>query len=392
MRTALIACWAGLLLSALAAAAPPASAPAEGTLKLSSIDPLQSVFNPSAGETATVRFSLSRPAHVTLVVWGPNQELIARPALQKPLDAGLNQVTWDGRDVDGQLVPDEAYSFEIQAVSGDQAEVYDPLLTSGGDRVIAGDLQNLEGPRFAYDLPRACRVLVRAAVQEGPLVRTLVNWEPRPGGLSVEQWDGMDSERVRSARDIPRLHFGVMAFALPDKVIITTGNRAQNYRQYFSRAAKLRQHKEKVIRRQDANTIISPHWLLPAHLNKDPQVRMEFVGAERPAASQPATAPASRPAASAPAVLPAVRLTGSSALVRVDMPDEDDRTFMNNQKFELIIYIDDKRVLELEQGHVPFNYPWDISALAPGRYLLTVNVSSFRNHVGTTSRYVEIAR
>lgn len=382
---------AALLGLPLAAAEVSTTRPAEA-LKLSSVEPLQPSFNPTAGETASMRLVLSRPARVSLTLWGPNHELIAQPANQKPLPAGISTIVWDGRDVDGRIVPDEAYTFEVQAASGDQTDLWDPLLTSGGDRVIAGNLDIPSESRITYELPRPSRVLVRAAVDEGPLVRTLVNWEPRAAGLCIEEHDGLDVDGLRRLEGIPGVRFGVMAFALPDKAILATGNRKLDYRRYFEDTAKLRRRKARVVRDQGPTTIISPHWLLPPHLNKDPRLSLRFVEVEKEPTTQPARPLSTRPATATAPAPPPVKLTGASTLIRVDMPDADERAFMNNQKFELIIYVNDRRILEVEQGHVPFNYPWDLTTLPAGRHLLTVNVSSFRNHVGTISRYVEVAR
>ncbi|MBI4718710.1 MAG: hypothetical protein HY763_12960, partial [Planctomycetes bacterium] len=118
---------------------------------------------------------------------------------------------------------------------------------------------------------------------------------------------------------------------------------------------------------------------------------LNIVGVDDMAVPDPAAA--GEPAAVADAadqapVRPTV-LRGSPALIRVDLPRPHQRTFLNEQKFEVIVYVDDRRIIEVEQGHVPFTYPWDISSLGAGRHVLTVNVSSFRNHVGTVSRLVQ---
>jgi len=353
---------------------------ADDSIRIGQVEALQSAFNPSEGEEASVRFTLSRPGRATLTIWGPNQELIARPLDGQERPAGLQTATWDGRDVEGDIVPDEAYFFTLEAVSQGAGDRWDPLLSSGGERVVAGELQQLDETHFAYSVPKPSRVLVRAAVPEGPLVLTMVNWEPRPAGFAVETWDGRDADRLRRAAEIRGLRFGVMAFSLPDKSVIAKGNPGLEYRRYFEEKAKSRPRKQKVVRTEAEGVIISPHALLPPHLNRDPRLTLEFDGQSVEPATRPADAP------------PPVRLTGDSALFRVDVPDRFEREFMNNQKFELIIFVDDQRVLEVEQAHVPFNYPWDLRGLAPGRHILTVNVSSFRNHVGTVSRFVDIVQ
>jgi len=350
-------------------------APAEQNVRITNVERTQRQFSPSTGEVVDLRFSLSESAEVTLTILGPSRELIAVPLEGKPCPQGQNTVTWDGHDVDGVLVPDEAYTFKIRAVTGENSDLWDPLLDSGGERVIAGDLTTVDENRFSYQLPAAARVLVRAAVVDGPLVRTIVNWAPRPPGLAVEQWDGMDSAGVRRVSTIENLRIAVMAFALPEKAIITQGNSALSYGEYYRTLPGRRAHDEQYPRTKAEGEQISPHWYIPVHQNRDPALAMSFVGTDVPA-------DAARPVV--------ISKSASPMLVRVDIPDSDERAFMGNQKFELIIYVDDIRILEVEQGHVPFNYPWDISAIEPGRHILTISVASFRNHVGTSSRWVEI--
>ncbi|MCK4660841.1 MAG: hypothetical protein KAV82_15080 [Phycisphaerae bacterium] len=368
-------------------------------LKIRQVEPLRRSFNPSANETVAIRFSMTKPAKVTLIVYGPNRELIARVRVPKPCGAGLNTLDWGGRDIDGIVVPDEAYTFELQAVAGDEGDLWDPLLTSGGERVTASALKTLDRYRFTYQLPKASRVLVRAGVVNGPLARTIVNWEPRTRGLCLEHWDGKDESGLRRVVDIPDVRIAVAAMALPDKSVITTGNSTLDYRTYYLSRGRHRQHKPPAPRMKAAGALISPHWSIPVHLNRDPQVEMSLVGIDDQPMTAPSSQPTTQPATTQTATVPADprvavirRGEMNPILVRVDLPDPTEREFMLNQRFELIVYVDDKRVAEVEQGHVPFAYPWDISGLAPGRHVLTMGVTSFRNHCGTASRIVEIHR
>ena len=63
-----------------------------------------------------------------------------------------------------------------------------------------------------------------------------------------------------------------------------------------------------------------------------------------------------------------------------------------NQQFELVVYVDDVMLTEAEQGHVPFNWPWNTTTISPGEHWLTVNLVTMRNHVGTATRRVKIVR
>lgn len=383
------------------APAPPGGVPSTPLsaekLEITQVERLQRSFNPTAGEKVTIRFELSRSADVTVNIQGPNRELIATVLDKKGAPAGMNTVEWDGRDLTGRIVPDEAYFPRLLAIDGADTALWDPYLTSGGQRVTAGGLTTVAPGRFQYQLPEACRVLVRAAVEKGPLVRTIVNWQPRTSGLCVEDWDGMDADGLRQIAAIDNIRIGVMAFALPDKSIITSGNTALDYRSYYSETGKQRPHTEAVPRVKTGDALVSPHWEIPPHLNRDPGLTVEFVEAGNGGPGEPAPSEVGEKGRAESAVgsadAKATRLTKSArpVLVRVDVPEASEKEFLNNQRFELIVYVDDRRVIEVEQGHIPFAYPWDIAALSTGRHTLTINVSTFRNHVGTASRIVEVA-
>ncbi|MBI4717898.1 MAG: hypothetical protein HY763_08860, partial [Planctomycetes bacterium] len=276
---------AALLVLALIAQTPPAapptgdppaapSAPAAekppALLKIAGVSRLQRSFNPTAGQTATLQFTLSRAAQVAITVYGPNRETVARLLEGKECAAGLNTVVWDGRDLDGAIVPDEAYTFDVRAVAGEDSDLWDPLLNSGGESVRVAELQTLDAERLSYHLPVASRVLVRAAVVNGPLLRTIVNWEPRTAGLCVEQWDGKDADGLRRIADVENTRTAVAAMALPDETIISTGNPAIDYAYYYLTRGASRPHQPPPVRVKKAGEVLSPHWTLPVHVNRDP--------------------------------------------------------------------------------------------------------------------------
>jgi flagellar hook assembly protein FlgD len=90
-------------------------------------------FNPSAGEKVAFHYQLAADAKVTFRVYDPDRDLVATLADKQPQAKGENQLVWEGRDLDGKIVPDEAYFVTIEAVDAKgQAEVYDPMVFSGG--------------------------------------------------------------------------------------------------------------------------------------------------------------------------------------------------------------------------------------------------------------------
>ena len=149
-------------------------------------------FNPSKGEEIGVYFSLSRKAKVEVAFYDPDFMLIHRFSTDKLLEPGKQTIVWDGRDLDGIVVPDEAYFFTITAKDEEgKKEIYDPIALSGGEGadVIEADVDPYTKV-ITYKLPAMARVLIRLGVQDGPLLKTLVDWKPRVAGRSPSTGTG----------------------------------------------------------------------------------------------------------------------------------------------------------------------------------------------------------
>ena len=68
--------------------------------------------------------------------------------------------------------------------------------------------------------------------------------------------------------------------------------------------------------------------------------------------------------------------------VRV-MIDEKDAARLGANPYEVMVYLDTQFLYEEEQALTPSTYYADVSNLNPGHHLLTVNVLTYDDHVGT---------
>jgi len=369
---------AGTRTSAGAAGTPgtPAPAPPPAVRLLDGVAVQPRSFDPSTGGTVQVSYTLAGDARVTVSIYGPNRELVARPVADEPRAAGDHREAWDGRDATGAIVPDEAYYPVVEAASVDGVDVYDPVATSGGERVNPSDIhfKAREG-LISYVLPEPSRVLVRAGLDQGPMLATIVNWELRGAGLSTERWSGRDQQGLRSFALDPDALVIVQAYALPDNSAISFGNRQATYRQRYLAWGAEQPTRPLPARDPGLEAIESPHWRQPVHLDKDPRIVLSFPEAAEPQLDAPEEA---------------VRLVGDRAIVHVEVPDPVTRRYLRDQRFELVAFVDDQRVDEAEQAHLPFNWSWELSGLEPGEHWLTVNLVTFRQLVGTASRRVDV--
>jgi hypothetical protein len=320
-------------------------------------------FNPSGFETLRLTYELLGADRVTVQIWDPDGGLVRTLVEKASRPAGRHQETWDGRDSQGRPVPDEAYTFTVETVSG---AVYDPTTFSGG---TVGDLTEArfdpQAGTMVYRLPAASRVLVRLGVHSGPMLKTLVDWKPRVAGSISEYWNGHDESGLIRMHQNPGFTTLITYVTLPDATVIAYGNSKESYREY-----KLDRGKERPMRpkrpRQAALGSLRPENLVPPAWARAPKVSLVFTKVQE--------------------AVPTIR---GEIDVRVDV-DAADRDLLQRDQFEIIFFVDNVFFAEAERGHLPFNWRWELGQLPPGEHVLTVNIASFKGQVGVASRKIRI--
>lgn len=203
-------------------------------------------FNPTTRQTATVHLGVTEPGTVTLSILDrdrfPIRELAPRPAAR----GAMLVIAWDGRDDAGRVVPDEAYNIRVEwRGKGGETEVYDPSL---GFQPVDEDPQPRSYSRIngvlSYRLARPSRVHIEAGQavpdpvtgrSQGPILRTIVNREPRVAGAVIEKWSGFDESGTVRICDLPHFAVSVLATSLPDNAILTRGNNRESFVDYALR-------------------------------------------------------------------------------------------------------------------------------------------------------------
>jgi hypothetical protein len=196
--------------------------------------------NPSLGQKATIRFTLARAGRVSLSILDRDRFLIRK---LEPFDgvAGQNAVSWDGKDDGGTLVPNEAYNIRIEVGGGtgdayDPSENFHPVIEEPPNRIYS----RADGV-LRYELSRPSRVHAQAGQAtvdpktkqpEGPVLKTIVDRQPRTAGGVVENWNGFDESGKIYVPDLPHFVVAVFATSLPESSIITVGNRKQTFLAY----------------------------------------------------------------------------------------------------------------------------------------------------------------
>jgi hypothetical protein len=330
-------------------------------------------FNPSRGDRLEVLYNLSRDATVTVRAYDADRQLVRTLADAAPRKTGQNREVWDGKDVDGSVVPNEAYFFCVEADDGSgQKVVYDPVTFSGGESadITQGEVSRETGT-LTYKLSQPSRVLMRAGIPGSALLKTVVDWQPRVAGEITEYWNGKDEDNLVDVLNVPNYLLVLTYFTLPDTSVITIGNAKYDYRAYKSGLKSPRPPKEE--RPMTNGRKLSPHFLKPRVTDRAFKMVLTF----------PELAPAA-----GEGDVPEVR---DKLLVRA-APADSDRDVTLDQQFEIILFIDNVFYAEEERGHLPFNFPVELTSLPPGEHVITVNVVTFGDQIGIGSRKIKTVK
>lgn len=324
-------------------------------------------INPSAGHTVGLAFELSHNDRVSVHVYDPDGGWVRTLTDSLEGRVGRNEVSWDGRDADGNVVPDEAYHFVIETASG---SVYDPTTFSGG---VVGVVPEAEfdflGGTATYRLPTSARVLARLGIRDGPMLKTLVDWKPRVAGSVTEYWQGWDEDKVIRFAEHPGFLAIITYVSLPEASVIAFGNREASYR--ITRLGEAKDRRRKPTRPDSTQPAgrLRPEGLVPPAWSRAPVVSLILPEFE-----------------TQDLLVPEV---GDRVQVRVEIDPADLEQLVSDQ-FEVMFYVDTVFFAESERGYSPLNWVWETHQLPPGEHLLTVNVSSLKGRVGVASRKVRI--
>lgn len=335
-------------------------------------------FNPAAGEKIVLKYTLSATDNVTVSIFDPDGGLVRTLAEASERQAGPCSESWDGKDLDGKPVPNEAYTFTIETASG---SVYDPTTFSGG---VVGDITQADFSREAgtvvYRLPQAARVLMRLGIRSGPMLKTLVDWQPRITGSITEYWDGRDEDKLiamRGSKDFTAL---ITYVTLPEATVIAYGNDKETYREYKLGRAQNRPQKPERPFQAKSTPGLRPKGLVPPAWERSPKITMQFPDLEKAVEGKAKSAAG----AGVPEVPEKVR-------VRIDA-DPADKQALQRGQFEIIFYVDNLFFAEAERGFLPLTWEWELSQFPAGEHVLTANVSSFQGQVGVASRKVKLVK
>ena len=345
-----------------------------GVSSLSQADPLVEVgayesqsFSPSNGESFAIPLTLTSPDDVgklEVEIRTQDGDVVSKIPVEAIESADLT-VIWDGKDNTGRVVPNEAYSplIILTRKNGDVVKI-DPGEGTGGEEVYKFE-KTINTGSIEYDLPVASRMLIRSGIRNGPMLRTILDWEPRTSGFHAERWNGMDGDGIAVLEQMPEIGYLIMGYRLPDHAIITYGNTQQSYRAY-------REANNWPIRQADAvktelqrnDNILRQEYFYPVLQQKSPRTLLRLLDVET---KEPVT-----------------QIKGFQDVIAEVKLDPLDELYLDQERYEVSFFVDHQFISEEERGYVPITWRWSPGRLGlePGKHILTVNVSGYKGQVG----------
>jgi len=321
-------------------------------------------FSPALKQTFKLSYTLSEDANVTWQIYTPDNNLI-RSIKADNSKKGEHTLLWDGKDEKGTIVPDEAYNIVLTAKNSKHSQIIDPRLTGGE---ILKNLQTKidKTGNISYTLSSPARVLVRAGIENGPMLRMISNWIPKNKGKIRQRWDMKDADNLV---DISTLPFGitVSAFALPRHAIIVTNNKRLDYYTYFkdqNLSCNILPKEKQLLEKE--GKAISKHAYTCRIKDRDPRLYL------------------SMPQITQKEQNLSVLSDGKPTLVKVSMNPEDE-AMLEKAKYEVSFFVDFEFTSEEELGFMPISWNFVPNGIKKGEHILTVNVSSFTGQVGLKS-------
>lgn len=218
---------------------------AGGTRAIGSVSLKRETFNPKAGEAVDLAVTFRKAGRASIQVVDRDGFLVRTIAAAKPVHGDCS-FRWDGRDEKGRVVADEAYAFRIEWADAKGRELWFPADQPSTPVSIPPRYFDRRSGTLAYTLPRASRVHIQAGtavfdaqgkVIDGPVMKTIVNREPRSGGMVAEHWNGFDDRGGVFIADLEGFAIVIAAAPLADGTVIAYGN---HERTFVADAAKRR--------------------------------------------------------------------------------------------------------------------------------------------------------
>jgi len=322
-------------------------------------------------EQGRITYKLSEDARVRVCLYDRDDFLVRIVTSKEQPSKGYNTVTIDGKDDRDRWLPPGAYTYVIEAESLDsnRKTSYDIKDESHGKMLTLRSLTyDDKAGKVEYVLPKAAMLRVRVGMKEGgPLLITPIDWQAQSAGRNQYIWDGNIGLSNVDFRTNPMIQLNLAAYSLPDNCIIIRYDKQPSKMASISALQQTEKRPSKAV-----SHAMHLHAIHPMHKCREPRFSMDFPSITEFTNDN-------------------VPIVSGNVPVRITVHDHD-KKFLQDERFEIVFFVDFIFLYEEEDGISPATYFLKTAGMNEGKHFLTVNLYSFKDHIGTQTKAIYVKR
>lgn len=227
----------------------------------------------SQKEEFQVSWNQSTSAVVTVHICDLEGNIVNTLLDKKEIQAGPQELTWDGTNSKKHPCPEGVYFPVIKAkVKNLKVDRFNPTSREWGQEVTAKAVSyDQESQLVQYTLDEQAMVRIRVGEKGGSMYKTILNWQVREKGIHQEDWDGMDASGIIDVTAQKNVEIFVDAFTLPQQSVVLTGS---HFKKGRGNSPKYKQYP--VTPPNGDNAAYYPSF--PYGLANDPEIDVSFPG------------------------------------------------------------------------------------------------------------------
>lgn len=199
---------------------------AQENFSLKVLGALPQRINPSINQQVKIQFTRLRDGQALVRIYDRRAYQVREFSVENIEANKVVTVAWNGKDERGELVPDEAYFFTIEAtdIKGNIAE-YDSTATLSNRVTPLQSHYDSENNKLHFTVDADAVVDIRSGISDGgPLLTKLIEWKPYLQGRHSIDWDGWDRSHTVHVSSLEKYLFHSQTAPLPEFSMITFGD------------------------------------------------------------------------------------------------------------------------------------------------------------------------
>jgi hypothetical protein len=336
--------------------------PQPSDLTITKVSVNKKTFNPKKDKTVIIEFELSVPTNKVIINLYDETKTLIQTLTRENQPSGKIKIPWNGKTASGSFFDRDLIIYTITAQTQNKIEIYDPSHeTAGIELTPRGLYYDKDVGEINYILPRAARVRLRAGLKEGPLLFTMLDWQAQEAGSHKINWDGWDSQHNINLYKCEHPDINLTSYSLPDNSIIISQAPRVNSKPNSSAPKPKNQFVD--------NTKQFHYHHNPGECH-EPKFSLSFPTSTLNQNKIPVTKSGRIP-------------------ITMEISPQNKQSLIN-KRFELMFFVDTIFTFEEEEGTSPFTFYWNTATLLPGEHLITVNLMSYDDHIGSQTQKIII--